>query len=288
MKVWITGSSGLLGGALQRALQNQGIAYVGSTHQQADVADLASMTQFYHQHGPFTHLIHCAAYTAVDSAESHPDEARRVNALSPAVVGTLAAQHNMHVVHLSTDYVFDGKGKAPYLETDRIAPQTVYGMTKAEGEKHLLTALPGACIVRTSWLFGFGGRNFVSAMMALMGRKDEVRVVADQRGRPTYVPDLAAALIRAIDWSGIYHIASQGETSWCEFAEAIRSEALDLQLPIQCKRLVPITTAEFAAPSPRPLYSVLDTAKADRLLGAPLRPWREGLKELLRLTYAPS
>ena len=281
MRVWITGASGLLGSALQYALQSQQIAFIGSTHSQADVADLSSMTQFYEQHKPFTHLIHCAAYTAVDLAESHPEEARRANTLSPAVVGTLAAQHHMRVVHLSTDYVFDGRGKTPYLETDRIAPQTVYGMTKAEGEKHLLTALPGACIVRTSWLFGSGRRNFVSAMLALMARREEVRVVADQRGRPTYVPDLAQALICALDWSGIYHIANREETTWYEFARAILSEAQELKFPLMCRRLAPITTAEFAAPAPRPLYSVLDTAKADAQLGAPLRSWREGLKEML-------
>ena len=286
MRVWITGAEGLLGRALRQVLQNRGIDCLGSNHVQADVADLASMTAFYRKAGPFTHLINCAAYTAVDRAESDPEEARRVNTLAPVIIGTVAAQENIRVVHLSTDYVFDGKAKVPYLETNRIAPQTIYGMTKAEGEKHLLTTLPHACIVRTSWLFGAGGKNFVSAMMALMDRQEEVRVVADQKGRPTYALDLAEALVCMLDGSGVYHMANQGETTWYEWAEEIRAEALELGLPLMCKRLVPITTAEFAAPAPRPLYSVLDTTKADLLLGAPLRHWKEALKQFLKESYA--
>jgi len=288
MKVWITGANGLLGTALKQALFEKDIPFVGSSRSQADVTDLLSMTQFYRKWGPFTHLVHCAAYTQVDLAESHPDEARRINALSPAIVGSLANEFHFRVVHISTDYVFDGLSDRPYLETDRIAPHTVYGQTKAEGEKHLLTALPSACIIRPSWLFGLGGKSFVSKMLELLQQKEEIAVVSDQIGRPTFAPDLAKVIIQALDWSGIYHAANSDETTWYEFAHAIRSEALAIGWPMSCQRIRPIRSIEYNAAAPRPLYSVLDTQKIEKMLGSPLRSWREGLGEQLKTFYAES
>jgi dTDP-4-dehydrorhamnose reductase len=288
MKVWVTGANGLLGTALKQALFDQGIPFVGSTKSQADVADLASLNQFYRKWGPFTHLVHCAAYTKVDLAEEQPEEARRINALSPAIIGFLATEHHFRVVHISTDYVFDGQLDRPYLETDRIAPHTVYGQTKAEGEKHLLTAQPDACIIRTSWLFGMGGKSFVSTMLSLMQQKEEIQVVFDQRGRPTFAPDLAQVIISALDWSGIFHAANSDETSWFDFAKMIRQEALEMGWPMICQTIRPVRTSEFGASAPRPLYSVLDTSKIEKKLGAPLRSWREGLIEHLRAFDARS
>jgi len=288
MRVWVTGANGLLGTALKQALFDQGIAFVGSSKSQADVTDLSSLNQFYRKWGPFTHLVHCAAYTHVDLAESHPEDARRVNALSPAIIGSLAAENHFRVVHISTDYVFDGQSDRPYIETDRIAPHTVYGQTKAEGEKHLLTAQPEACILRTSWLFGLGGKSFVSTMLQLMQQQEEIQVVSDQRGRPTFASDLAQVIISALDWSGIYHAANSEETSWFDFAGTIRREALAMGWPIVCQHIRPIRTSEFAALAPRPLYSVLDTQKIEKMLGSPLRSWREGLIDQLRTIDARS
>jgi dTDP-4-dehydrorhamnose reductase len=286
MRVWITGANGLLGSSLKRALLAQGIPFVGSSRSQADAADLFSLDQFYHKWGPFTHIVHCAAYTNVDLAESHPEEARRINALSPAIIGSLGAQYHMRVVHISTDYVFDGLSDCPYLETDRIAPHTVYGQTKAEGEKHLLTALPHACIIRTSWLFGLEGRSFVSRMLQLMQEKEELQVVSDQRGRPTYCADLAKVIIAALDWSGIFHAANAGETSWYDFAQAIRFEALAIGWPMVCQTIRPIRTIEFNALALRPFYSVLDTRKTEKMLGSAFRSWREGLTEYFEAIHA--
>ncbi|MBF8262785.1 MAG: rmlD [Parachlamydiales bacterium] len=286
MRVWITGAKGLLGSALQQALLARGVEFVGTSKSDADVTDLSSLAQFYRKMGPFTHLIHCAAYTQVDLAESQPELARQVNALAPALIGSLAAEMGFRVVHISTDYVFDGLSSHPYLESDRIAPQTVYGQTKAEGETHLLAALPDACIIRTSWLFGMGPKHFVSTMIRLMLEKEEVAVVSDQRGRPTYAPDLAEAVVQALDWSGIYHVASSGKTSWHAFAEVIGAEALALNLPVRCRYIKPVLSLDYGAPAPRPLYSVLDTTKADEKLGKPLRHWKDGLKEYLLKTYA--
>ena len=288
MKVWVTGANGLLGTALKQALFDQGIPFAGSSKSQADVTDLASMNHFYRKWGPFTHLVHCAAYTEVDLAESHPEEARKVNALAPAIIGSLASEHHFRVVHISTNYVFDGQSESPYLETDRIAPQTVYGRTKAEGEKHLLTAQPDACIIRTSWLFGTGGKSFVSTMLELMQQREEIRVVSDQIGKPTFAPDLAQIIILALDWSGIFHVANSEETSWYDFAQIIRFEALALGWPIVCKNILPVRTSEYGAAAPRPLFSVLATQKIEKMLGSLLRPWREGLNEQLKAFDARS
>lgn len=281
MKVWVTGAKGVLGTALQQELLRQGIAFVASSHREADVSDLSSLEKFYRRRGPFTHIIHCAAYTNVDQAEEEWEEAWRVNALAPKLLGNLAAKEGMKMVHLSTDYVFKGNALRPYMETDPVEPSTVYGKTKAEGEAALLAAHPGACIVRTSWLFGLTGRNFVLTMLDLMRRKEEVRVVADQRGRPTYAPDLARALIEALDWSGIYHIANSGWTTWYSFALTIRETALSTGILLSCYAVEPVTSEEYGSITPRPNYSVLDTSKADASRGKPLRSWREGLKECL-------
>ena len=288
MKVWVTGANGLLGTALKQALFDQGIPFAGSTKLQADVSNLSSMDQFYRKWGPFTHLVHCAAYTQVDLAESHYEEARQINALSPAIIGSLASEHRFRVLHISTDYVFDGQSGRPYLETDRIVPQTVYGRTKAEGEKHLLTAQPDACIIRTSWLFGMGGKSFVSTMLDLMRQHEEIGVVSDQIGRPTFAPDLAKIIILALDWTGTYHAANSDETSWYDFAMMIRSEALALGWPIVCQKIRPISSFEYGSVAPRPLYSVLDTGKIEKMLGSPLRSWREGLIEQLKAFDARS
>lgn len=282
MKIWVTGANGLLGLALKQKLTELGIPFVGSSKLQADVTELASLVQFYRKWGPFTHLVHCAAYTQVDLAESNPEDARKVNALSPAIIGALASEYHLRVVHISTDYVFDGFSDRPYRETDRIAPHTVYGQTKAEGEKHLLAEFPEACILRTSWLFGPCGKSFVTKMLQLMQEKEEIKVVTDQRGRPTYALDLAEVIIAALDWSGIYHVANDGETTWYDFAEQIRFEALSQHWPIICQSILPVRSIEFAAAAPRPQYSVLDTSKMEKMLGTPLRNWKEGVSEILR------
>ncbi len=286
MKVWVTGAGGLLGSALMGVLRSHRIPSVGSLRAQADVTDSGSLARFYRAFGPFTHIVNCAAYTHVDGAESYPEEAHMLNAVAPALIGLLAAEQEMRVVHISTDYVFGGFADRPYLETDEIAPCTVYGQTKAEGERHLIAALSNACILRTSWLFGTSGKHFVSTMLKLMGQREEIAVVSDQRGRPTFAPDLAEVIVHAFDWSGIYHVANQGETTWADFAKVIRDQALAFGHPIVCRTIRNITTAEFAAAAERPAYSVLDTNKVEQKLGAPLHSWRKGLNHLLGASYA--
>jgi dTDP-4-dehydrorhamnose reductase len=277
MKVWAMGAKGLLGSALCQSLDRNGILYRGSSHHDADVTDPKSLERYLQLFGPFTHIVNCAAYTAVDLAESNIEKAWQLNVVAPANIGKLAQEKKMRVLHLSSDYVFDGLSAKPYLETDPTNPQTVYGKSKAAGEKNLLAILPNACILRTSWLFGSHGKNFVSSMLRLMQEKEEIKVVNDQRGRPTYAPDLAEVIIQALNWSGIYHAASSDATTWYDFAKEIHRQALQ---PLICKKLIPVSSEEFAARAKRPHYSVLDTQKIEKKL-KPMRSWKEALKEYI-------
>jgi dTDP-4-dehydrorhamnose reductase len=209
-------------------------------------------------------VLHAAAWTRVDDAESDPEGARRVNVDGTRNVVGLGAP----VVYYSTDYVFDGKKSEPYVESDQTNPQSVYGRTKLEGEQEVRKGW----IVRSSWLFGWTGHNFVRTMLRLGAERDELAVVDDQRGSPTYVGHLGQATRELIELpQGIWHVAADGDCTWADFAEAIFAEA-----GLEC-RVRRITTAEFGAPAPRPLYSVLRSEK-----GGPRLPhWRDGLRACL-------
>jgi len=201
----------------------------------------------------------------VDGAESDPDGARRVNVQGTRNVAALGVP----VVYFSTDYVFDGHKRAPYVESDEPRPLSVYGKTKLEGEQEI----GAGWIVRSSWLFGPTGKNFVRTMLALGSERDEVRVVGDQRGCPTYVGHLAAAASEIVAFpEGVWHVAAEGECTWAEFAEAIFAEA-----GVDC-RVVAITTEELGRPAPRPVYSVL---RSEREAAPRLPHWREGLRACL-------
>jgi len=210
-------------------------------------------------------VLHTAAWTKVDDAESDPEGARRANVLGTSNVVGLGAP----VVYYSSDYVFDGSKREPYLESDPTSPLGVYGRTKLEGEQEVRDGW----IVRSSWLFGWTGHNFVRTMLRLGAERDELAVVDDQRGSPTYVGHLAAATRDVLELPhGTYHVAAGGDCTWADFAEVIFDEA-----GLDC-RVRRITTVEFGAPAPRPAYSVLRSER-----GAPELPhWREGLRECLR------
>jgi dTDP-4-dehydrorhamnose reductase len=257
--VLITGAGGQLG----RALADAFAAYkvVARTRQDWNV------NRPYPFHGdlPFDLVLHAAAYTHVDMAEERPKGVDTVNVLGTQTVVRLGAP----VVYFSTDYVFDGTKRAPYLESDEPNPQSAYGRTKLEGEREVRDGW----IVRSSWLFGWTGHNFVRTMLALGRERDEVAVVDDQRGCPTYVGHLAEATRRIVELPyGLYHVAADGDCTWAELAEAIFEEA-----GIEC-RVRRITTEELARPAPRPAYSVLRSEKP----GTPRLPhWREGLRDCL-------
>jgi dTDP-4-dehydrorhamnose reductase len=253
--VLITGAGGQLGAALAEVFPEARAA----TRADWDVAEAY----------PFDELpelvLHAAAWTKVDDAESDPDGARRANVDGTRNVSALGAP----VVYYSTDYVFDGTKREPYVESDPTSPLGVYGQTKLQGEQEIRFGW----IVRSSWLFGWAGHNFVRTMLRLGAERDEVAVVADQRGSPTYTGHLAEATRELLDLPhGVWHVAAEGECTWADFAEAIFEEA-----GLDC-RVRRITTAEFGAPAPRPAYSVLRSGRPE----APQLPqWREGLRACL-------
>jgi dTDP-4-dehydrorhamnose reductase len=221
-------------------------------------------------------VINVAAYTDVDGCESRTEEAFSINAQGPKNLAKASLDAGSFLVHMSTDYVFDGNKGAPYVEEDPINPLGVYGRSKAEGERFVRELLPDRhCIVRTQWLFGLHGKNFVEAILTQAQQKDVLRVVCDQRGSPTYAPDLAIELcdLRA---RGTLHVTNSGEATWHEFARKILEVA-----GLGSVRVEPMTTEELRRPAPRPAYSVMDNSRFIGLTGSGLRSWEEALEAYL-------
>jgi dTDP-4-dehydrorhamnose reductase len=276
----------MLGTALRERLEAEGSEYVGSDLD-LDITDAQAVRAFAEHERPDL-IVNAAAYTRVDDAEREADAAQRVNALGAENLGRAAHAIGAKILHYSTDYVFNGQATTPYEETSPCAPLGVYGRTKHEGEERLMALASrglSLCIVRTSWLFGEHGPNFVTTMLRLLADKDELRVVDDQRGRPTYAADLAmASLALAQRGSGIFHFANEGETTWHGFTVEIRRQCEELGVPIRTRVIHPISTAEFPRPAPRPAYSVLSTSRAAALLGKPPRHFRDALRDYLERT----
>jgi dTDP-4-dehydrorhamnose reductase len=277
MRVLITGARGQLGRALVDLGRGQGWQLWAYDLPEFDLTDVGAVQEAVRTAQPEV-IFNAAAFTAVDRAEEEPEAAFAVNARAVATLASVADEVGALLVHLSTDYVFDGQNSRPYREDDPPNPLSVYGRSKLEGEKAAARASKHL-IVRTSWLFGRGW-NFVEAIRKqLLGGARELRVVADQFGRPTYAEDLAEALVRLVNAGayGLFHVANTGETSWAGFAREIAAQ-LGFSVPV-----VDISTEDAGRPAPRPRYSVLDTAKFDALCG-PLPPWQEALARYLRAT----
>lgn len=277
MRVLITGARGQLGRALVDLGRGQGWQLWAYDLPEFDLTDVGAVQEAVRTAQPEV-IFNAAAFTAVDRAEEEPEAAFAVNARAVATLASVADEVGALLVHLSTDYVFDGQNTRPYREDDPPNPLSVYGRSKLEGEKAAARASKHL-IVRTSWLFGRGW-NFVEAIRKqLLGGARELRVVADQFGRPTYAEDLAEALVRLVNAGayGLFHVANTGETNWAGFAREIAAQ-LGFSVPV-----VDISTEEAGRPAPRPRYSVLDTAKFDSL-GQPLPPWQEALARYLRAT----
>jgi dTDP-4-dehydrorhamnose reductase len=228
-------------------------------------------------------VFNAAAYTAVDAAESDEANARLINATSAGRLGEAAKRHGARLVHVSTDFVFDGTTSKPYTPDDEPNPLNAYGRTKCDGEVAVLSSGADALIVRTAWVYFEHGRNFVHTMLRLMGERSEVRVVSDQIGTPTYARNLAHALwaLAQKPVSGLYHVTDSGVASWYDFAVAIREEALASGLIGNPAPIVPISTAGYPTPARRPRFSVLDNSKTWSLLGTTGQHWRVALREML-------
>jgi len=279
-KIWICGAGGMLGSHFERLLREKGVAFVANDSKQVDITDLEAVSNFVKAQ-KVSHIINCAAYTQVDKAESEQALAYQVNAIGPYHLGLVAKKQGARVIHFSTDYVFDGSGKKPFDETHPCSPLGAYGMSKFAGELKLLDVNPRACIIRTSWLFGLPGKNFVETMLRLMEKNASLRVVSDQTGRPTFCQDLAEAAFALCDEEGVFHFANASETSWYEFSREIYRQGHELGLLQKTCAIEPIPAKDYPTPAQRPAYSTLNTAKVESVLGYAPRAWQDALRDYL-------
>lgn len=281
--IWVVGSNGMLGSEVLRELSHTDLPYIGSDRE-VDILSLNAIASFAERNLIST-IVNCAAYTAVDKAEDEPELSARLNIDGPANLAQLAKTIRAKLIHISTDYVFSGNASMPYHEDDPIDPQGVYGRTKAEGEKAIISVNPDAIILRTAWLYGEFGSNFVFTMLKLMRKKDEIGVVADQRGSPTWAQDLSRAIKiiieGPIDKSGIYHFTNAGDITWYDFAVAIQEYGRKSGILEKECRIVPLTTIQYPTKARRPAYSVLSKDKVTADFKVSISPWEESLREFI-------
>lgn len=276
--IMVIGCKGMLGRDLCRALSNSDRIFVGVDLPEVNIADETGLIDACNDVKPAI-IINAAAITDVDGCENQHDEAYRVNALGALNVTKAAESSGAFLIHLSTDYVFDGKKTTPYKEDDPLNPLGVYGRTKAQGERLIMAQAPNSSlIVRTQWLYGLHGKNFVESILKACQERDVLKVVSDQHGRPTFTEDLAEALIKLMDLrpAGICHVANSGQTTWHGFASAIIELA-----GLNGIKVEELTTVELNRPAPRPLYSILDLGKFQSLTNFGLRDWKQALKVYL-------
>jgi len=271
MRILVTGAAGLLGSEVVAEAEARRHTVRGLSHADLDVVDADAVRRALRGDRPDA-VFHCAAYTAVDRAESEPERAMAVNRDGARNVARAATESGVKVVAVSTDYVFDGRKRTPYVPHDDVGPLSVYGRTKLEGERAALEAAPSALVVRTSWLYG-GESGFVPAILRKAERGEALRVVDDQRGRPTWAADAASAMLDLLERGaqGIWHVAGGGECTWLDLArEATRLRGLEV--PVEAT-----TTEAFGSPACRPAYSVLDLVATEALLERPMTHWRDAL-----------
>lgn len=277
-RIIVTGANGQLGMALRETLSQLSDFETHFTDiDSLDITDSNAIENAFRSFKP-DYVINAAAYTAVENAESEPERCRKLNAEAAGLLAQEAARIGARMIHISTDYVFDGTGTRPYKETDTPCPVSVYGKTKLEGEQLVQKALPkDAVILRTAWLYSVTGRNFVKTMLTLAAERDEIGVVADQWGSPTYAPMLAeaiAAVLTAKRWKpGVYHVTGSGRTTWYDFTRAIFREAgIDRKCTVR-----PLTSDEYPSAVRRPAYSVLDTSLFQSTYNFQIPDWQTGL-----------
>lgn len=279
MKVIVLGASGQLGNCLAKvATERNFVEIVFPDEQSANILDPEQLNQLFAEHQP-THLINCAAYTAVDKAEDEVEIARKVNAEGAVNIAKACAAHQATLIHISTDFVFEGKQTGVLTETDIAEPINVYGLTKLEGEQQLAAVLPAHFTLRTSWLYSEFGNNFVKTMLRLGKERESLGVIVDQVGSPTYAIDLAGAILDIISSGskayGVYHYSNEGVTSWYDFAKAI------FDISETTIKVNPVKTSEYVTRAVRPPYSVMDKSKIKGVFGMEVPYWRDSLVECL-------
>ena len=285
--IWLIGNKGMLGTELSLLLESSGLPFTG-TDRGVDITDPAALKSFI-QTQPVDWIINCAAYTAVDRAEDDAENSRLLNTEGPRNIAALAKETGARLIHISTDYVFNGQGSKPYTEDDTPDPIGVYGLTKRNGEIKALEANEKTYIIRTAWLYGKYGNNFVHTMLRLMKERESVSVVNDQRGSPTWARDLAETVIKFITAAGegrtipygIYHYTGEAEITWFDFAREIHTQARALGILTKDCRITPCTSADFPSKVKRPAYSVLDKRKIKNTLGITVPLWDKSLRSFL-------
>ena len=293
--IWLIGNKGMLGTELSLLMEKSGVRFT-ETDRDVDITSLCALEK--KAEGlQITWIVNCAAYTAVDKAEDDIDVCRSINTLGAANVALCARNKGANLIHISTDYVFDGKGIAeggtprPYREDDATNPIGVYGLTKKDGEFQITERNPHSFIIRTAWLYGKHGGNFVNTMLRLMNERDEVKIVDDQRGSPTWAFDLASVmltLIKTVDGGknvpfGIYHFTDEGNITWFDFAKETYRQGRELGLIKKDCDVRPCASGEYPAKVKRPAYSVLDKSKIKTSLEIDIPVWDESLKEYLKI-----
>jgi len=280
-KILVTGANGQLGKGLQELASSYSqFEFVFLSREDMPIHQFELVRNFFDTLKP-AFCINCAAYTAVDKAESEKDLAFQINGEAVGVLAAICKEHSTKVIHISTDYVFNGEATYPYTENFPTDPINIYGASKLEGEKQAIQLDPDCIIIRTSWVYSSFGKNFVKTMIRLMNEKDEVKVINDQFGSPTYAADLAEIILKIIsdcqisvsNWKpGIYNFSNEGVITWYDFARAIKEI---IECPCDVK---PISTAEYPTPAKRPIYSVLDKTKVQKTFGIQLKDWKESLR----------
>lgn len=309
MKILLLGANGQLGRTFvtEGGLARRGTLVATSRNGQltgasgggvADLSEPASLHDLLEAERPAI-IVNTAAYTAVDKAETEEALATRINGEALDIIGRWASSHDALVIHYSTDYVFDGSAATPYREDTPTAPANAYGRSKLAGETALRESGAAHLLFRTAWVFSAVGNNFLKTMLRLGGERDELRVVADQKGTPTSTLFIVEATLRALDrWldtapaerkplEGTYHLTAGGSTSWHAFAEAVLHGAVERGMLPRAPRIVPITSAEFPTPARRPAYSVLDTSRLGQTFGLDIPAWKSGVEQVLSSLSEP-
>jgi dTDP-4-dehydrorhamnose reductase len=287
MRILVTGANGQVGWELANRSGQKSCEVLALDRSKLDITDPVSVDREVNRSG-VSLVVNAAGYTAVDQAESEPELAFAVNRDGPAYLASACEKAGIPLVHISTDYVFDGQKQGSYLEIDPVSPLSVYGKSKAAGEIAVREHLPEHLILRTSWVYGIRGHNFVKTMLRLGREREVIQVVTDQYGCPTYAADLAETILRIaahvqegrqVHW-GTYHYCGQGVTSWHGFAEAIFSLARKY-VTLKVRQIEAVTTAEYPAAAPRPANSVLDCSLFRSHFGVVPKPWNESLASML-------
>ena len=281
MNILITGCNGQLGNEMQVLEKSHPQhTYYNTDVQELDITNKEAIEQFVQENG-IEGIVNCAAYTAVDKAEENKELCDLLNNVAPGYLAAAIERRGGWMIQISTDYVFDGTNHTPYVETDPVCPNSVYGSTKLAGEQNVQTACHNSMIIRTAWLYSTYGNNFVKTMMRLGRERQELGVIFDQIGTPTYARDLAVAIFAAIEQGvkpGIYHFSNEGVISWYDFTKAIHRIA-----GITDCKVRPLHTSEYPTPANRPHYSVLDKTKMKETYGIEVPYWEESLQECISL-----